>query len=162
MEREKLWFIFCSCSTHTFIIFKFSKRWKTLLDNVPGLTVKSLSNTSWESQIKSVKAIRFQGPLLRLTLLELYKSRDDVKSKSEVESLVNAIESFEFLHGMIIWYDILFAINVVSKKLQSKSMCIDTTIKQIKSVLLYFEKVVQKHVLSSDLRKATILAFQYS
>ena len=73
-----------------------------MLDNVPGLTVKSLSNTSWESQIKSVKAIRFQGPLLRLTLLELYKSRDDVKSKSEVESLVNAIESFEFLHGMII------------------------------------------------------------
>ena len=92
------------------------------------LTVKSLSNTHWESWIKSVK-IRFQGPWLRLTLLELYKSCEDAKSKSGAGSLVNAIESFEFLLGMIIWYDILFAINVVSKKLDSKSICIDTTIK---------------------------------
>ncbi|KAH1194101.1 hypothetical protein GmHk_19G054985 [Glycine max] len=106
------------------------KRWKILLDNVLGLTLKSLSNTRWESQIKSVKAIRFQGPLLRLALVELYKSCDDAKLKSEVESLVNTIESLEFLLGMISYF----------KKLQSKSICIDTTIKKIESVLLYFEK----------------------
>ncbi|KAH1227922.1 hypothetical protein GmHk_10G028043 [Glycine max] len=76
-----------------------------LLDNVLGLTIKSLSNTSWESQIKSIKAIS-------LALLELHKSYDDAKSKSEAESLVNALESFEFLLGMFIWYDILFAINM--------------------------------------------------
>lgn len=100
------------------------KRWKVLLDNVLGLTIKSLSNTSWESQIKSIKAIRFHNPWLSLALLELHKSYDDAKSKSEAESLVNALESFEFLLGMFIWYDILFAINMVNKKLQSKSMCL--------------------------------------
>ncbi|KAK9750633.1 hypothetical protein RND81_02G209400 [Saponaria officinalis] len=107
-----------------------SKRWKILLDNVPGLTLKFLSNTRWESRIKSVKAIRFQAPQLR----------SDAKSKSEAESLYNALGSFAFLLGMVIWYEILFVINKVSKKLQSKSMCIDTTIVQVEGIMSYFEK----------------------
>ncbi|XP_039004048.1 zinc finger MYM-type protein 1-like [Hibiscus syriacus] len=118
-----------------------TKRWKILLDNVPGLTVKYLSNTRWESRIKSVKAIRFQCPQIRLALCKLYEScENDAKSKSEAESLVNALSSFEFLLGVVIWYDILFAVNMVSKKLQSKSMCIDTTIRQLEGVMSYFEK----------------------
>ncbi|XP_039023725.1 zinc finger MYM-type protein 1-like [Hibiscus syriacus] len=118
-----------------------TKRWKILLDNVPELTVKYLSNTRWESRIKSVKAIRFQCPQIRLALCELYEScENDAKSKSEAESLVNALSSFEFLLGVVIWYDILFSVNMVSKKLQSKSMCIDTTIRQLEGVMFYFEK----------------------
>ncbi|KAL1094845.1 hypothetical protein V6Z11_D06G118700 [Gossypium hirsutum] len=77
-----------------------TKRWKILLDNIPELTVKFLSNTRSESQIKSVKANRFQTLQIRSTLLELYESCDDAKSKSEVESLVNALGSFEFLPCM--------------------------------------------------------------
>jgi len=47
---------------HIYSLFSSSpKRWKILLDNVLGLIVKSLSNSHWESVIKSVKAIRFQG-----------------------------------------------------------------------------------------------------
>ncbi|XP_020242585.1 zinc finger MYM-type protein 1-like [Asparagus officinalis] len=90
-----------------------TKRWKILIDNVPSFTVKSLCNTRWESRVKSVKAIRFQAPHIRLALLELYKTSEDAKTKSEAESLVTAIENFEFLLGMIIWYDVLFAINMV-------------------------------------------------
>ncbi|TYJ38080.1 hypothetical protein E1A91_A05G418500v1 [Gossypium mustelinum] len=93
-----------------------------------------------ESQIKSVKAIRFQTLQIRLALLELYESCDYAKSKSEVESLINALRSFEFLLGMIIWYEILFTINMVSNKLQSKSICIGTTIKKLEGILSYFEK----------------------
>ncbi|XP_031096957.1 zinc finger MYM-type protein 1-like [Ipomoea triloba] len=116
------------------------KRWKILLDNVPSLTVKYLSNTRWESRIKSVKAIRFQAPEIRLALLELSNSCDDAKSKSEADSLVSALENFEFLLGIVIWHDILFAIHMVSKKLQSKSMCIETTMNQIEGVINFFEK----------------------
>ena len=102
--------------------------------------MKSLCNTQWESRIKSVKAIRFQAPQIRLDLLQWYKSCDDAKSKNEVKSLASAFESFEFLLGLVIWYEILFAINMVSKKLQSKSMCIDTTTKELEGVMLFFEK----------------------
>ena len=45
--------------------------------------MKSLCNTRWESRIKSVKVIRFQAPQIRLAFLQLYKSCDDAKSKSE-------------------------------------------------------------------------------
>ena len=48
------------------------------------------------------------------------------------------------LPGIIIWYDILFAINMTSKKLQTKSMCINATIKQLKSIMLFFEKYRNK------------------
>ena len=67
----------------------YTKIWKFLLHNVPELIVKSLCNTRWESRIKSVKAIRFQAPQTRLAL-QLYKSCDDAKSKSEAESLASA------------------------------------------------------------------------
>ncbi|TYH65795.1 hypothetical protein ES332_D06G079900v1 [Gossypium tomentosum] len=122
-----------------------TKRWKILLNNVIELTVKFLSNTRWASQIKSVKecyihctyhAIRFQIPQRRLVLLKLYESYDDAKSNSE--AVVNALESLEFLLGM-----------VICKKLQSKSMCVDTTIKQLEGVLSYFEMYRNEYFTSS-------------
>ena len=94
---------------------KSTKRWKILVDNVPGLTVKSWSNTRWESRIKSVQAIRFQTPQIRSALIALEKaSTDDPMAVSECQSLVSAIENFEFIVGLVIWHDILFSINKVS------------------------------------------------
>ena len=135
-----------------------TKIWKVLLNNVPDITVNSLCNTQWESRIKSVKAIRFQAPQIRLALLQLYKSCDDAKSKSEAESFASALESFEFLLSMVIWYEILFAINMVSKKLQSKSMCIDTTTKELEGVMLFFEKF-RNEGFESSMNIAKSLAF---
>ncbi|KAK4421712.1 hypothetical protein Salat_2121800 [Sesamum alatum] len=37
-------------------------------------------------------------------------------SKSEAKSLANSLESFEFLLGIVIWYDILFCINMGYRK----------------------------------------------
>ena len=49
-----------------YVLFASStKRWNVLLKHVPSLTVKSLSNTRWESRIKSVTAIRYQPTELR-------------------------------------------------------------------------------------------------
>jgi hypothetical protein len=41
---------------------------------------------------------------------------------------------------LVIWHDILFSINKVSKKLQSKIVSIDATLKHIEGVILYFKK----------------------
>jgi hypothetical protein len=40
---------------------------------------------------------------------------------------------------MVIWYDVLFAINKVSKKLQSAAMYIDSTLDLIQGMMEYFE-----------------------
>lgn len=74
------------------------------LDNISSLTVIYVSNTRWESRIKSVKELRFQAPQIRNGLASLYDICMDAKSKSEVESLAIAIENFEFFtwHGYLV------------------------------------------------------------
>jgi hypothetical protein len=118
-----------------------TKRWKVLLDHVPSLTVKSLCNTRWESRIKSVAAIRYKAPHIRAALFELHHASDtDPMAKSDAKSLYDLIGTFEFILGMVIWYDILYAVNVVSKKLQSSSMCLHSTLEQIDGIMSYFDK----------------------
>ncbi|XP_066357929.1 uncharacterized protein [Miscanthus floridulus] len=90
-----------------------TKRWKILTDNVERFTVKPLSDTRWESRIKSVQPIRYQAPQIRSALQEVERtSSDDPKAVSDAQSLVTALENFEFLVGMVIWDDILSTINM--------------------------------------------------
>ena len=106
------------------------------------LTFKPLSQTHWESRIESVKAIKFQVLEIRDALLQLAKTSEDRKTKSEADCLATyEIESFEFLLGMTIWYDILFAVNSVSKNLQSKDMHIDIVIDQLKGLMSFLKKI---------------------
>ena len=125
-----------------YVLFAGStKRWNVLLHHVEGLAVKSLSNTCWESRIKSVKAIRYQPCQLRSALHELNEDGDtEPKDRSVAKKLFEVLGSFEFIFGMVIWYEILFAVNAVSKKLQSPSMCIDSTLQQIEGIRNYFLK----------------------
>jgi hypothetical protein len=104
-----------------YVLFAGStKRWNILLKHVSNLTVKSLSNTRWESRIKSVTTIRYQATELRSALSELRHASDvEPKDKSDAKNLFDALGSFEFLLGMIIWHDVLYAVNKVSKMLQS-------------------------------------------
>ena len=104
------------------------------------LTLKSLSQTRWESSIESVKAIKYQTPKIRDALIQLAKISEDPKTRSEATCLATyEIENFEFLLGMNILYDILFAVNTVSKNLQSKDMHIDVAIDQLKGLISFLE-----------------------
>ena len=44
---------------------------------------------------------------------------------------------------MTIWYDILFAVNFVSKNLQLKDMHIDVAIDQLKGLMSFFKKNIE-------------------
>ncbi|XP_028124944.1 zinc finger MYM-type protein 1-like [Camellia sinensis] len=100
-----------------------------------------LSQTRWESRIESVKAIRYQAPQIRDALIQLEKEADDPNTKCEAESLVTfEIENFEFLLGMIIWRNLLFAVNSVSKTFQAEDMHIDVAIHQLKGLITFLEK----------------------
>ena len=105
-----------------------------------------MSQTHWESWIESVKVIKFQALEIRDALLQLAKTNEDPKTKSEVDCLVTyEIEIFEFLLGMTIWYDILFVVNSVSKNLQSKDMHIDVVIDRLKGLISFNKKYRCKH-----------------
>ncbi len=109
-------------------------------DNVKGLTPKSLSSTRWESRVDSVKAIRAQMSDFREALLEVSERDLDSKIRSEAKSLAtNELGDFEFLMAIIIWFEILSAINLVSKLLQSKDMLIDVAMEKIKGLISFFE-----------------------
>jgi hypothetical protein len=54
--------------------------------------------------------------------------------------MFDMLGSFEFLLGMVIWHDICFAVNMVSKKLKSATMCIDSTLQKIEGVIDFFAK----------------------
>lgn len=120
---------------------KSTKKWQILKDNLTGLTLKSVSATRWESRIDSVKAIRFQCANIREALLQVSDSDNDPVASSEANSLANnELGDFEFLVAIVIWYEILYAVNVVSKDLQSKDMLIDVAIKKVQDLISFFNQ----------------------
>ncbi|XP_038687917.1 zinc finger MYM-type protein 1-like [Tripterygium wilfordii] len=72
-----------------------TKRWNVLMSYVKNLTLKSFSQTRWESRVESVKAMRYQTLQVRDALIDLANTSEDPKTKSEAQSLAtNEIESF--------------------------------------------------------------------
>ncbi|XP_028081326.1 uncharacterized protein LOC114282778 [Camellia sinensis] len=94
-----------------------------------------------ESHIESAKAIRYQAPQIRDALIQLEKESDVPNTKCEAQSLVTSeIENFEFLLGMIVWHNLLFAVNSVSKTFQAEETHIDVAIHQLKGLITFLEK----------------------
>ena len=136
-------YIFFGVLQRIYTVFFYSiKRWKILLDHIDSLTLKLLSQTRWESRIESIKALIFQTPQIRNALLKLAEINEDLKIKGGADCLTTyELENVEFLLSMTIWYDILFVINSISKKLQSKDMDMDVAIKQLKGLISFFKEI---------------------
>jgi hypothetical protein len=62
-------------------------------------------------------------------------------TSSEAKGLANnELGEYEFLVSIIIWYDILYAVNLVSKELQSKDMLIDVAIEKVQALISFFNQ----------------------
>ncbi|GJX20148.1 zinc finger MYM-type protein 1 [Tanacetum coccineum] len=100
-----------------------------------------MSITRWESHVESVKLIRFQISDIREALLQVAESENDSLIQSQAKSLAkNELGDFEFLVAIVIWFQILYAVNLVNKKLQSNDMLIDIAIKEVKGLISFFEE----------------------
>ncbi|XP_022003042.2 zinc finger MYM-type protein 1-like [Helianthus annuus] len=124
-----------------YTIFAHSiNRWQILKDNVKGLTLKSLSTTRWESRIDSIKPIRTQLGDVRKALREVRETDRDAKIISEAKSLEEyELGDFEFLAQIVIWFELLSKVNVVSKRLQAKDVVLDVAIDEVDKLIKFFK-----------------------
>jgi uncharacterized membrane protein len=64
----------------------------------------------------------------------------DPKTSSEALGLAkNVLGDYEFIVAIVIWYEVLFAVNLVSKSLQTKDMLIDVAIEKVEGLISFFE-----------------------
>ncbi|CAA0823159.1 hAT dimerisation domain-containing protein / transposase-related [Striga hermonthica] len=123
-----------------------TKRWDDLKSFVKGrkgrrLTLKSWSDTRWKSRVDSVKAVRFQAPQIRDALLHLVENRGDATTASDARSLADyELQSFDFLVGIIIWFEILQKVNSVSKLFQRNDMVIGESISLLQGLIVFLEE----------------------
>ena len=107
------------------------------------LSIKSQSDTRWESRIKCIKPLRYnlKEVLLALKDLEAISIEKDGRAASETKSLIADLSKWSFLLSVFIWYDILFQVNKASKILQSYGVSLHTMETEIQAT----EKFLQNY-----------------
>ncbi|XBI00694.1 hypothetical protein VPH35_129649 [Triticum aestivum] len=146
---------------HIYTTFANSiKKWQILKNNITGLTPKSVSATRWESRVDSVKAIRLQCANIREALLQVSETDNDTKTSSEAKGLANnELGEYEFIVAIVIWYELLYAVNLVSKYLQAKDMLIDVATEKVQGLLCFFKGYRDTSFLEA-LEIAKVIAFE--
>ncbi|CAK6951761.1 hypothetical protein NFI96_003229 [Scomber scombrus] len=105
------------------------QRWAILKEHVKQLSLKPLSTTRWEACIESVKAVRYQLPqiLKALSALQTFAvEKRDSETMSTANALHDELKSWHFLLCTMIWYNVLYQVNLVSKLLQSPDVSLET------------------------------------
>ena len=105
---------------------------------------KTISGTRWESRIESIKPIRFQLCQVHDALVEISELTKDPKIKSESSSLANYEFSYDFILSVVIWYELLSAINKVSKSLQNESMELSNAVQLLSGLKDFFTNFREK------------------
>ncbi|KAJ3602844.1 hypothetical protein NHX12_030589 [Muraenolepis orangiensis] len=90
-----------------FTLFSAStQRWSILKSHV-NITLKSWSDTRWESRVNSMEAVRYQAPQVREALLEVKDKAADPVIRIEAQSLAEEIGSFRFSICSVVWDAVL-------------------------------------------------------
>jgi hypothetical protein len=99
-----------------------------------------VSATRWESRIRSVEAIRFQCVDIQEALLQVSDINNDVKTSSEAKGLANnELGEYEFIVAIVIWYEVLYVVILVSKQLQAKDTLTDVAIEKVQGLISFFK-----------------------
>ena len=77
-------------------------------------------------------------------------TKEILTQKNLASSLISKLKSFKFICSLVIWYDILSKINIISKALQKSDVALSEAIKMISQVK---DDLVKKLVPSPHSRK---------
>ena len=117
-------------------------RWTILQKHVTYFTIKPLSATRWEARVESVKAIRYQLPeiLDALTALREYaEQKQDSECASNANGIHKEMKKWPFLVSTVVWYNVLFHINKVSKLLQSPKVSVEVMRREVLVVMAFLK-----------------------
>ncbi|KAK0137816.1 hypothetical protein N1851_025989 [Merluccius polli] len=93
-----------------------TQRWAILKKHM-SITLKMWTETRWES--------KEQGAAVREALIKVRDQTKDPAIKVEAQSFSEEVGSYRFSICMVVWYDVLSAIQNVSKVMQSPNMDVD-------------------------------------
>jgi hypothetical protein len=106
-----------------YIVFSVSVyRWDVLVWHLKSeFTVKPLCETRWECCIDCLKPLRFYTAQIHDVLVELDQdSKSDPALRHECGTLIDSVSDFTNLVAMVVWYDVLFQVNAISKAMQNE------------------------------------------
>lgn len=126
-------YVFFSAST---------KRWAIFEKQVPELKLKPLSDTRWSSRIDAIKPLRYNLCNIFDALVEISTDSSlDLNVSHKANSLALKIQNYKFVCSIIIWHNILFKINTLSKMMQSSTMNVQVCLDYLNNLLEYFTKL---------------------
>ena len=74
-------------------------------------------------------------------LNKLTEEADDVMIKSEAQTLYETLKQYKFLVSLVLWYDVLFQVNFVSKELQGKTVDLRTAMDSCNNLMTWLRKL---------------------
>ena len=97
-----------------------TKRWPLLRKHVFNVSVRSRCEVRCECKIDSVNTLRYQLPEVCEALDKLTEETGDAMIEREADTLYKTLKQYKFLVSLVLWYDVLFRVNFVSKELTSR------------------------------------------
>ena len=80
-------------------------------------------------------------PEICCALDELSEEADDAMIKSEAETLYKTLKQYKFLVSLVLWYDVRFQVNLVSKKLQGETVDLSTAMNLFNNLMTWLRKL---------------------
>jgi hypothetical protein len=65
--------------------------------------------------------------------------KDPMTSSQALGLAKHELGDYEFVVAIVIWYEVLSVVNLVSKSLQAKDMLIDVAIEKVQGLMTFFE-----------------------
>lgn len=117
-------------------------RWRILKTHVPSLSLKPLSDTRWESRVNAIKPLISNLKNICDSLAEIaHDDTKDIKSRGMAQSILEKITVFKFICSIVIWYNLLTKVNVISKLCQSPKVEISECLKTLNNLCEYIQKI---------------------